>query len=334
MTPPITVIVPVYRVEPYIEACLRSVAEQDYPGSLECILVDDASPDGSMKRAAAFIATYTGPVVFRTVIHSQNRGLSAARNSGLEIARGEEIFFLDGDDALLPGALSRLASYLEKEAYDVVVGRFLFPEKALPIHAPFPDGTVLRGDRILKAYDARQWPATACNKLYRSAFLREQGLRFLDGVLHEDELWSFQLAALARSLVISQQETYLYLIREGSITTASCEQRRIASLQRILLEMQQFARKQGLLRNPSAHNRIERFRRNLLLRLQPPEREKAYLLQRNQFRARWRDAFRADGFRLNRQVRDIHLALPPSFGSRYYRFWLQLTSPSRTQASR
>ena len=325
MIPSITVIVPVYQVERYIQACLGSVAAQAYPAFLECILVDDASPDGSMERVAAFLASYSGPVVFRTLVHAENRGLSAARNTGLEAARGEEIFFLDGDDMLLPGALTALASCLEKEAYDVVCGRFFFPERSLPIHSPLPDGTVLRGSAILEAYDAHAWPATACNKLYKAAFLRENGLRFLEGVLHEDELWSFQLAALAGSMLICQQETYRYLIREGSITTASAEERRTDSLQRILLEMQRFSFDRGLRRVPAAHNRIERFRRNLLLRLPPQERGKAYLCQRQHFHARWLDAFLADGFRLNRQLRDLHLALPPALGSRYYRMWLKLT---------
>ena len=325
MMPSLTVIVPVYRVEPYIEACLRSVAAQEYPGSLECILVDDASPDASMDRAAAFLASYTGPVTFRVLTHPENRGLSAARNTALDAARGKAIFFLDADDALLPGALAALASCLEKGPYDVVAGRYRFPERSLPVHSPFPDGTVLRGKDILKAYDAHKWPATACNKLYRAGFIRENGLRFLEGVLHEDELWSFEVAALARSLCICQQETYLYLVREGSITTASADDRRTASLQRILLEMQLFARAHGLLRVPSAHNRIERFRRNLLLRIPSWEWEEAYLAHRSQFRTRWADAFLADAFRLNRQLRDLHLALPPRWGARYYRLWLNLT---------
>ena len=106
----ISIIIPVYGVEDYIEACLASVAAQTCAGPVECILVDDCSPDRSMERAARFVEAYSGPIEFRTVRHERNGGLSVARNTGTEAARGEWLWFVDSDDTLPPDALRTLAA--------------------------------------------------------------------------------------------------------------------------------------------------------------------------------------------------------------------------------
>ena len=85
----VSIIVPVYNVAPYIADCLRSVMHQTYTGSMECLLVDDCGTDDSITIAERMIADYEGPIQFQILHHERNRGLSAARNTGTEAAKGE-----------------------------------------------------------------------------------------------------------------------------------------------------------------------------------------------------------------------------------------------------
>ena len=87
-----SIIIPVYNVEKYIVNCLNSVANQLYD-DIECIIVDDCSPDNSMIHVASFLEQYEGKIIFKIVTHEKNQGLSAARNSGVKIATGDYLFF-------------------------------------------------------------------------------------------------------------------------------------------------------------------------------------------------------------------------------------------------
>ncbi len=109
----ISIIVPVYNVERYIEECLKSVMEQNFGGALECIVVDDCGSDSSMAVVERLTGAYTGPIEFRIISHDRNRGLSAARNSGIRAASGDYVSFLDSDDRLLPGAIAAMAVVAE-----------------------------------------------------------------------------------------------------------------------------------------------------------------------------------------------------------------------------
>ena len=95
----ISIIIPVYNVEKYIEACLHSVMAQTYTGPMECILVDDCGQDNSIGVAEKMISDYQGTIHFRILHHDHNRGQSAARNTGMDAATGEYIFFSDSDDS-------------------------------------------------------------------------------------------------------------------------------------------------------------------------------------------------------------------------------------------
>ena len=109
----ITIVVPVYNVEPYIEDCLKSVAEQTYKGDIECIIVDDCTPDGSCAIIEHFINEYNGSIDFKLLHHTKNRGLSAARNTGIGAATGEYIYFLDSDDEITPECIELLTKPLK-----------------------------------------------------------------------------------------------------------------------------------------------------------------------------------------------------------------------------
>ena len=91
--PSVSIIVPIYNVEPYVEACVRSVMSQTYRGSIECIMVDDCGSDGSVQIVEKIIEGYDGSIQFMMLHHNHNRGLSAARNTGLNAASGDYLFF-------------------------------------------------------------------------------------------------------------------------------------------------------------------------------------------------------------------------------------------------
>ena len=118
----VSIIIPVYNVGDYIEDCLRSVIRQVYSGDIECIIVDDCGTDNSIALAERLMASYKGPIQFIILHHQHNRGLSAARNTGIDVAQGDYIFFLDSDDELTDDSIATLTKPLETERYDVVLG--------------------------------------------------------------------------------------------------------------------------------------------------------------------------------------------------------------------
>ena len=103
----VSIIIPVYNVEAYIEDCIASVMAQDYE-QLEVLIVDDCTPDQSISIVEKMISGYEGPHTYRIIRHAKNGGQSAARNSGISEAAGELIYFLDSDDYICEKAISNL----------------------------------------------------------------------------------------------------------------------------------------------------------------------------------------------------------------------------------
>ena len=175
----ISIIIPIYNVEPCVATCLNSVVTQSYRGPLECLLVDDCGTDQSMVVVEQLISDYQGTILFRVLHHSHNRGLSAARNTGMEAATGDYIFFLDSDDVIEKNCIEALVKPLEEEKYDVVVGNIQTigdEKKNSFLRLKLNDGEILRGKEIEETY-RNKWNMVAVNKLYRSAFIREQKLQ-------------------------------------------------------------------------------------------------------------------------------------------------------------
>lgn len=244
----ITIIVPVYDVEPYIADCLRSVMGQTYGGPIECLVVDDCGHDGSMAAAEKEIAAYGGPVDFRILHHERNMGLSAARNTGLRAATGDYVYFLDSDDEITPDCMEILAAPLSSSRYDFVIGgyRVTGTTRKVP-QLSLEDGSTLYGSGIVRAYYDRGWYMMACGKLCNLKFLRDNGLMMKEGLLHEDELWSFEMACTASSMYVVNRESYIYKVRENSITTnALTSGRRITALHDIIRGMTDFVLERGI----------------------------------------------------------------------------------------
>lgn len=243
--PSISIIVPVFNVGPYVEGCIRSVMRQTYTGSMECIIVDDCGSDDSMEIVEQLTSEYDGPISFKILHHANNRGLSAARNTGTDAATGDYFFFLDSDDEITEECIENLVKPLATWRFDVVEGLLYDSYGKVPLLESTKETVVLFPPNILQEYK-RKWGVPACNKLYRASFLQVNQLRFKEGIIHEDVLWSFQIACVATSLCVVNTITYLYNRREGSITTTlDYESLREKSRIIILKEMGAFASSHG-----------------------------------------------------------------------------------------
>ena len=112
----ISIIIPIYNVEKYVAECLNSVISQTYDHSkIECIIVNDCTPDKSMDIVNKIIGKYSGEMTFITHRHKENKGLSSARNTGISIATGEFLYFLDSDDYIYPNSIELLMEGVEKK---------------------------------------------------------------------------------------------------------------------------------------------------------------------------------------------------------------------------
>lgn len=213
----ISIIIPVYKVELYIKDCLRSVIMQEDAGPLECIIVNDCTPDRSMKIATEIINKYTGSITFRIIHHEQNQGLSAARNSGVKVATGNYLYFLDSDDELLPNTMKALLhATLKYPSTNFVIGDIQVENSTIKYPLDIPD--FVRGDQILTDYIMKKWYVMAWNKLINKEFFLKNNLWFIDGIVHEDVVFSFHLALRAKEMACCKDATYIYKIRtNGSI---------------------------------------------------------------------------------------------------------------------
>lgn len=229
----VSIIIPVYQVAPYIEGCLRSVMRQTYQGEMECLVVDDCGTDGSMDIAERVIAAYKGPIRFRILRHDRNKGLSAARNTGLRSARGEWVYFLDSDDSITEDCVEQLMAVVEAHPeVDLVQGNVeTHPVKNLDRVTVNVRQPVASSNAEVRRcfFGLRQMNLAAWNKLMRRSFLMEHGLWFEEGLIFEDFLWTFYLLKHLERACFVKETTYHYLRRPGSILTGSSGEKRADS---------------------------------------------------------------------------------------------------------
>lgn len=213
MTDPlVSLIIPVYNVAPYLKACLESVERQRY-APLQVILVDDGSTDCGGAMCDDYAAAHDNA----EVIHTPNRGPGAARNRGLEAARGEWIAFADSDDTLSPVYISRLVNLAVKYPdMDVIA------TEVVRMH----DGITCREERHVYVYTPREaalkilyqrgvLDCSACGKLFRRSLFDK--FRFDEAVLYEDLELIPRVMLAARGVVVSDAADYFYRARESSI---------------------------------------------------------------------------------------------------------------------
>ena len=186
----VSMIVPVYQVEKYIAQCIESVLNQTFQ-DFELILIDDGSKDTS----GIICDSYAAKDDRIIVIHTENKGAAAARNTGLERASGRYITFLDGDDYLAENMIARLHEVIEHSEYDMVVSDFLnlLPDEKDNFIVHLQERTVNGRDVLEHLKNEKTYGVwtVVWNKIYNREVL--ENLRFPDGKYFEDEFFSNQL---------------------------------------------------------------------------------------------------------------------------------------------
>lgn len=219
----ISIIIPIYNVEQYITACLESVETQTYT-DYEVILVDDCGSDGSMRIVDDYVnrnpnlnPNHNGNR-WQVIKHDRNRGLSAARNTGTEAAKGEYVYYLDSDDTITPDCLEKLVAEAERTDVEIVVGgiHVIGDAKWIP---ELKQEETLCGEDCFHSYLQGKYYMMAWNKLVRRDFLERNRISFVEGLIHEDCAWSFTVACVAKKIAFVHKETYNYLVRSNSIQT-------------------------------------------------------------------------------------------------------------------
>ncbi len=223
----ISVIVPIYKVEPYLDCCIRSIVGQTYD-NLEIILVDDGSPD----RCGAICDAWAERDSRIKVIHKENGGLSDARNAGIAIATGDLVSFIDSDDSIAPEFLERLHRALTQSHADVAECAVAFvDERGLTLRqrnaAPIAEADKIEALRRLIQEDGVY--QTVWNKLYRREIIH--GILFEKGRLNEDEFWTYQVFDRIGKLAIVPEPLYNYLQRSTSIIGVGYNIRRLDGLE-------------------------------------------------------------------------------------------------------
>lgn len=211
----ISVIVPVYKVEAYLDRCVASIVNQTY-SDLEIILVDDGSPDNCGAMCDAWAAKDSRI----RVIHKENGGLSDARNAGLALATGEYIAFVDSDDWVHPEYISKLYEsvtqhHAELAACDIQItyeDKAEFGQICAESECCTPEQAI---ESLLRNTRFR---AVAWNKLYHRSLLA--GEKYPVGRYHEDEFFTYRILHKARRLAYVDAPLYFYFQRSGSIMSS------------------------------------------------------------------------------------------------------------------
>ena len=209
----ISVIIPVFKVEKYLEKCIKSIVNQTIE-NLEIILVDDGSPDQCPK-----ICDYWASKDSRIkVVHKKNGGLSDARNAGLDIAKGEYISFIDSDDWVALDMYEIMLKAMKEENADIcacgIMGCYQNKNVPMPIRPIVGDSKSI----FSMLYSDALYPVATWNKLYKRKCWLD--LRFPEGKICEDAFTTYKLIAHANCIVQIEDILYFYRIRSNSIMTS------------------------------------------------------------------------------------------------------------------
>ncbi len=212
--PLISVIVPVYNVEKYIERCIESILGQTFT-DFELIIVNDGSTD----KSGEICDRYSNNDPRIRIIHKENGGLSDARNAGIEAANGEYIGFIDSDDYIDTDMYELLYQNICRENADIsTCGIYdCYPDKTVTQEVNSSDFTVDGSEAVRLALESQFMPLFAWNKLYKRSLF--DSIRFPVGKIYEDAFVMIKLMGASRRVSISMKPKYYYIHRENSITT-------------------------------------------------------------------------------------------------------------------
>lgn len=228
----VSIIVPIYKVEPYLDQCVQSIVDQTY-ANLEIILVDDGSPDNCPAMCDAW-AEKDSRI---RVIHKANGGVSSARNAGLNMATGSYIAFVDADDWLEPAAVEILLEQAVSTGADIVVGNYYFDYvDGRSAQALTAEKQIWKQGEIMLAYIQDRIHPEVHNKLYTGASIGN--LRFDPSIGYGEDLL-FNYYAFSKARVVAQTDVccYHYLQASGNSSTTAYMTKNRAESYRVTAEI-------------------------------------------------------------------------------------------------
>lgn len=231
MNPLISIIVPTYNVEKYIRTCIESILAQTYR-NVEVIIVNDGSTDQSLAVISDLICSHHNV----KVINQKNQGLSVARNTGIDVATGKYITFVDADDKIMPGFVSSLYQIADKTGADIVRGSFRdfngnIPKDWVPdFNVPTNCGTIVLDQLLSSNISFVVW-----SSIYRLDFINSNHIRFTPGILLEDGDFTTRAYMLAKLVATSPEPNYAYRRnRQGSVLTTNNAQKMSLSEEKVI----------------------------------------------------------------------------------------------------
>lgn len=223
MLPKISVVIPVYNAGQYISRCLDSILVQKYAGELEIICVDDGSTDNS----AQIIREYANHNSNIRVISQSNKGAAAARNSGMDAARGKYISFIDADDYILDGLYSEFSRVISNGDIDIYMFNGLVENGVYNTQSTFFTSNIFKPGvtendcfNYSKIADFFYGNQGIWNKIYRADFLKRHNFRLLEGCIFEDTLFNFVTIINAEKIRFTYKKFYKYMINPRSVTNS------------------------------------------------------------------------------------------------------------------
>lgn len=241
----VSVIVPVYGVEKYIERCARSIFEQSY-SNLEIIFVDDCSPDNCVQIIRDLLLEYPARQTQVTILsQSKNQGVAAARSRGLESITGDYCIQFDSDDYVDPSMIEEMIIQAIREDADIVMCDFnlISNSKTTHIHV----NPNLHPIECMKQILRTEVHSSLCNKLVRVSLYRDNKIKFTEGLnMREDLSVMYRLLYFAHKLAYVPKPFYNYILREGSISSAKMNIEQQKNAQKLISLMDEFLVKEKI----------------------------------------------------------------------------------------
>ena len=227
MSEKITVIIPIYKVEKYLDRCVESVVNQTY-SNLEIILVDDGSTDNCPNMCDEW-ANKDNRIV---VIHKQNGGLSDARNAALDICTGKYVTFVDSDDTIESNMVEYLYGLISENSADLSICDLKYISENAKVQNRISDNddiVVMNKKEALKNLcEESLFSNSACAKMYKTSDFKD--IRYPKGKLYEDIATTYKLIMKASKVVFGYKALYNYILRGGSITTSKFSYRKLDAI--------------------------------------------------------------------------------------------------------
>lgn len=223
--PLITIAMPVYNVEKYVERALLSALNQTYD-NLEILVIDDKGADKSMEIVSKIMSSHPKGNNVRIIDHVVNRGTGATKNSAIDNARGEYLFFMDSDDYITPRCIESLYSAIYNNDAEMAIGSFM--HFSIDNNSEYPhlcSNKIFSGeDAYEDFYNSKSYFVQTWNKLYKLSLLRESKVYCIPSNTNEDIFFSFQLLHNVKKIVCIDDITYYYAV--GGINSVTYNMRK------------------------------------------------------------------------------------------------------------